>query len=509
MKNQNRGSSSNLHQWVTRGLISALALAAYLAVHLASVTAQSGTVTWSLPENISNTQQSSAYPAIVADDFGFVHVFWSEDIDGRPLGPNDPSDSGNAIYYTRLDDRGWTEPIDVLYSPDDSVATYPSVTADQTGTLHLVWTGLTNIYYSQAPVSQAESSHAWRRPVVIATNSARSSWESSIGVDGKGNLHVAYASRGNEAGIYHVSSADNGATWSQPVKISDPFDMQEASLSNVRLTIDGKGRLHVVCQTNTSDVIGQSAYYAQSTDDGTTWSSPYQLGYRQTSDFYVGYPDLLSVGPDELHIIYVAGSSVGRWERISRDGGSTWGEPQQLIPEMEGLNGYVIPLIDSAGQLHLIINMRPTATQAVGLYYSSWDGVHWSAAVPLVNSGPESESAHFSAAAVSLGNQIHVVWNQVRGGEIWHIQGSIGAMKPALAQPLPTLAPTLAPTSTPTPIVIVSQVQSTHPFLNQAPASNVNSAQNSPLIPGTIAALAFLVLVIIVVWQRRSYRRTR
>ncbi len=507
VKSHNQDSQRKSNRGITWSLIAAIVLAVYLAAHLSSVTAQSGMVKWSPPENISNTPQSSAYPAIAADDFGNVHVFWSEDIDGRPLGPSDPSDSGNAIYYTRWDGTVWTAPIDILYSPDDSVASYPAVAVDKKGTLHLVWTGLTDIYYSQAPGSQAQSSRVWRQPVVVATNSARSNWESSIAVDNEGNLHIAYATRGSGAGIYHVASTDNGATWSQPVKISDPFDMLEASVSGVKLIMDGKDRLHVVWQTNTADGFGQAAYYAQSTDGGNTWSSPYQLSYRQTGDFYVGYPYPVQVGPDELHIIYIAGANTGRWERISRDGGLTWSEPQYIIPEMEGINGYVIPVVDSAGHAHLIINMRPSATQEVGIYYSYWDGERWSVAMPLANSGPEAESAHFAAAAVSMGNEIHVVWNQVRGGEIWHIQGLISDVKPGVVQPLPTITPTRAPT--PIPVAIVSQAQFTYPSLNQAPVSNVNSALNAPVIPGTLAALAFLVLVIVVVRQRRSDRSAK
>ncbi len=504
-----RQHSLKIRRWQAAGRLAVLVvLILCLAAQPSRVAAQSGTVKWSSPENISNTPQSSAYPAITADDFGFVHVFWSEDIDGKPLGPSDPSDSGNAIYYTRWDGTGWTAPIDVLYLPDDPVATYPSVTADKKGNLHLVWTGLTNIYYSQAPGAQAESSRAWRQPVVVATTSARSNWESSIAVDNEGNLHIVYASRGNDAGIFSVTSTDNGATWSQPVKISDPFDMLEASLSTVKLTADEKGRLHVVWQTNTADGIGQAAYYARSADGGNTWSSPFQLGYRQTGDFYVGFPYLAQIGPDELHVIYVAGANKGRWERISRDGGLTWSEPQYIIPEMEGINGYDIPIVDSAGHAYLIINMRPTATQAVGIYYSYWDGERWAPAVTLVDSGPKSESAHFSAATISSGNEIHIVWNQVRGGEIWHLQGTIEGAKPLAIRALPTASP--SPSPTPTEALTVIQVApQQQPALSQTVPTTVNTASSSPLIPGTIAAVVFTAMVVIGMWWHRLRSRSQ
>jgi hypothetical protein len=491
-----------------RSLVAVFVLAVYLAAHLSGVTAQSGTVSWSLPANLSNSLQSSAYPAVVTDDFGFAHVFWSEDLGGRPLGPNDPSDSGNAILYTRWDGKGWTKPVDVLYSPDDPVASYPAAIVDKKGNIHLVWTGLTNIYYSQAPASQAESALAWSPPLVIASDSARSNWESSIAVDSEGNLHIAYAARGDEVGIYHVASTDNGATWSQPVRISQPLDVLESSLSGVKLIADGADRLHVVWQANTSEGFGQSANYARSTDGGQTWSSPFQLGYRQTGDFYIGYPSIASVGPEELDVIYVAGANKGRWERISRDGGSTWGEPQHIIPEMEGINGYVIPVVDGAGQKHLIINMRPTTTQAVGIYYSSWDGIQWSPAVRLADSGPMAETAHFAAASVRLGNEIHVVWNQVRGGEIWHMQGTIGNVKPLVVKALPTAKPTPSPEPTEALTRIIAAPQD-QPLLSQSVSADINTASSSPLIPATVATVVFTAMVAIGMWWRRSQSRVK
>ncbi len=500
-------------QHVTRRIIRWWLLSAIVAGILGAgaryAEAQPPAVDWSPPADISNTPQSSAYPAIAADTFGNVHVFWSEDTNGSPLGPQDPSYAGNTIFYTRWNGVSWTQPVDVLYLPDDPVATYVSVAADKKGYLHAVWTGVTNIYYSNAPVGEAGSAQAWSPPVLITANSARSAWESSVTIDNAGNIHVVYATRGGDVGVYHVESTDNGLTWSSPTQISQPFDSQENSFSRVRVIADNSGRLHAVWDTTNLEGFGQSIYYARSTDNGATWSPPSQMAYLKPGDFDVGWPYATVVEPDEVHLIYNAAANVGRWERISRDGGASWGQAQFILPEMEGINGYTIPLVDGNGQLHLIINMRPSATQKVGIYYSTWNGSTWSTATPLANEGPMAETAHYVAAAVLLGNQIHVVWNQVRGGEIWHLQGDIAATKPFAAQALPTVVPTSAPTPMPTVFAIASQALVTPPPLNQKPVFNVNSAQNSPLIPATVVAVGFILLVILAVWQRRTFRRVK
>jgi hypothetical protein len=68
------------------------------------------------------------------------------------------------------------------------------------------------------------------------------------------------------------------------------------------------------------------------------------------------------------------------------------------------------------------------------------------------------------AATVRLGNEIHLVWNELVGSEIWHAKGTINDLAPVPAQATPsasapvaaeapaTGAPataTIAPTSTP------------------------------------------------------------
>ena len=45
---------------------------------------------------------------------------------------------------------------------------------------------------------------------------------------------------------------------------------------------------------------------------------------------------------------------------------------------MVGVNGYVVPIADGAGQLHLMIDMRTKDTQTVGIYYARWLRDSWS-----------------------------------------------------------------------------------------------------------------------------------
>ena len=159
-------------------------------------------IQWDKPINLSNTATSSHHPAIVADEFGNVHIFWSEDVGGEPFLEGL---SGNSIMYTRWDGERWTFPRDVLSVRGENLARYVSVDIDESGILHAVWGGQRDFYYSSANGWEAESPKAWSQPIAVAGNNARTLREPGIVVDEAGVIHIIYAARGSLEGVYHIS----------------------------------------------------------------------------------------------------------------------------------------------------------------------------------------------------------------------------------------------------------------------------------------------------------------
>ena len=494
-------------------LLTILLFATYGHWNMPFATAESSTVAWSEPINLSSSLVSSDNPTIVADGYGYVHVFWSEEVDGKLLGPNDQHRAGNTILYTRWDGISWTTPIDILFVPGDDIAEFIAVTVDAHNRLHAVWTGQSNIYYSNAPANQATSARAWSEPMVIARGSARSQWESAVVVDSSDNVHIFYATGSNDPGIYHTISRDNGIGWETPVKLSSPLDASERGLSSVRGTLDGAGRLHVVWSTFQENGYGQAVYYARSTDGGESWSTPVQLGYRDPGDFEASYPYLASVSDSELHLVYLDGATSGRSQRISRDGGTTWSEPLHIIDELEGVNGYVIPLVDSTGQLHLVANMRTRARQVVGIYYAYQTGSSWSPVVPVDVRSQGAPTAHHAAATVRLGNELHVVYNQFAGGEIWYVRGVLKdtpAMPTLVSSPPRLLAastPSLAPSATPeaTATSVVKKGASVAGFDRDSQQTTGSPDPLTALFGGMGSAM--LVVGGVIAWTRWRARR--
>lgn len=470
-----------------------------------SAVAQSDDVIWSEPLCLSNTPTSSGRPAIVSDVYGYVHVFWSEEVGGEPLGPEELSGQGNTIFYTRWDGETWTPPVDILFVPGDEIAYFLTVDIDAENRIHAVWTGQTEFYYSNALSYEAVSAHAWRMPIVIATDSARSGGESSIVSDRRGGLHVAYATRGDGAGIYHIRSDDGGETWGPAVQLSEPLDRLEKSQGNVRVIADQAGGLHAVWQTFQAEGFGQAIYYTRSIDGGANWDAPTQLRYRGPEELWVEWPYLLSSPEFGLQLIYTNGSNQGRAYRASTDGGQTWSEPELILSEMEGVNGYVMPLVDGSGQEHLIVNMRTKSSNIVGIYYARWLGDRFSTSVPVDVSSPAAPSAHFAAAAVRLGNELHVVYNQLRGAEIWHVRGDISSATRSEAAPLPTPTAEVhaiesADTESGEPIPILGTG-------NEVTALSDSVSESwSEVIPMAVGGGVVLVLLFIVAVVTRSHR---
>ncbi|NLE44669.1 MAG: exo-alpha-sialidase [Chloroflexi bacterium] len=487
-----------------------LALSVLLVAPSRQIAAQENAVIWSEPTNISNTLTLSTHPAVVSDSLGYVHVFWSEEV-GGPVGDRgDMIGTGNTILYTRWDGTSWSEPVDVLFVPNEAIAEFVAVDVGPDSRLHVVWTGQSNFYYAQAPSWEADSARAWSQPMAVAADSARTQWESDVAADSTGAVHIVYATQGDLAGIYHIRSRDGGVSWDTAQRVSEPLGLLETAYANVRTIVDDADRIHIVYQTTQAQGFGQAVYYVRSDDGGVSWSQPEQLGYRDPGDFDASYPYLLDAGNGQLHLVYLDGPNVGRSYRISHDGGETWSEPQDIISEMEGVNGFIIPLVDGAGQLHLVVNMRTRATQVVGIYYTRFLGNDWAPVRPVDTSSVAAPSAHYTAAAVRLGNELHVVYDDIGRGDIWHVQGIITAVEPdpTVVPETPMPAQTeeasrtpatdaLTLTTTPRP-----EVGATEGSPSELPTEN-SSAESPVAVLAPVAAVVVLVLAAVFVMIRR------
>lgn len=480
-----------------------------IAAGAAPACAQSGGIQWSEPVNLSESGTNSTHPTILADPYGYVHVFWSEDLNGEPVEPGEmPTQATATIMYRRWDGIGWSDPVDILAASGNDMTDFIAAAIGPDGRIHVVWTGLTHTYYSSALVSEAGNPHAWSEPAAIAAENARSSREESVAATPDGVVHVIYATRGVSAGVHHIASSDGGRSWSMPVRVSASLDLLERGYANVRVVSDGEGRLHATWQTFEEQGYGQGAYYCRSLDGGMTWSTPLLAGYRDPGDFSVEFPYVTVGKGADLHLIYVDGAtSRGRAYRISHDSGETWSEPKTILESLEGISGYVMAVRDGTDQIHLIANMRDAESMVHGFYYARSEGDGFSMPVPIAVSAPSAPDAYYAAVAVRLGNEIHVVWHGLVSGEIWSMRGEIRGLPAATPLTAPTPGPEAPRAVQPTAVATAASADPTPTRMAFSPAGGTRPVDSA--VPSLLIGILPAVLLVLgtVLWTRLRQRR--
>jgi hypothetical protein len=393
-------------------------------------------VRWSDPINLSNTLTSSYYPAVAADPYGNVHVFWIEDEGGMPV-KGEPARNGNAVYHTMWDGSSWSPPVDVVFDARGTMS-YPWAVIDDTGIIHLVWRSFFGLQYSRASALSAISARAWSRPRTIVPS--RGDCAHLVSGEG-GTLHLVYAhwedarDSYKDGNVYYLSSPDGGLSWSSPVRISEISDSGQITAGAPRLAIDHIGRLHVVWyEAGPPDWLGNAIFYARSLDHGRTWSSPRQVYLRTGSERWAAKPNVAAIVDDEIHLVWVCGEAAHRCHQWSSDGGQTWSPPQRLFGTLHSLAGWDAVAVDGAGYLFWVIQLRyPSA-----MYYSYWDGARWlDPPRAFITEGPMA-SGHLATMITSRGNMLALVLQHETGGEVYF---SFGYTSAPYEPPLPT--PTL------------------------------------------------------------------
>jgi hypothetical protein len=462
--------------------------------------------------NMSGTPQSSVHPVLVADSYGLVHLFWSEDYGGVELTEGEVAGPGNTIMYRRWDGETWTESIDIIAPVGESTSDHVDAAIGPDGTIHLIWLSSNRLYYANSPLSTAISPGSWSRPQVLANDAMPASYAASITVDPAGKAHVLYASAGTSPAVYHISKGVEDLDWSVPGIAGTRTSDVEVAMTNVRVRSDSEGRLFAAFQSFNSSSFGQAVYYTHSSDGGANWSPQERLAWLEPGGFEASWPAVGVAEDGRVALVNVAGLTVGRDHWVSADNDATLSGPERIWESMEGVNGFVYPLFDSSGREHIIGAMR-TLEQQVGVYHSQWTGTGWSPVLPVDNTSPGAPSAHYATATVRLGNELHVAYTQLAEGEIWYSRAilddvpSVAAQTldlPDAIQPAPTrVGSSATEASSPT---VVGASSRPAPSVTAQPSMAVAPAQQSAwsgLLPGIIAALVCVLAAVgYTLWRR-------
>jgi hypothetical protein len=451
---------------------------------IATTSATSAPSNWSQPVSFGY----GWFPDIAADSYGGLHVVWSS---GKVLGSpasiaTQPANEFDVVMYTtNPNGTGWAIPNDIAAMTSGGEVTRPVIFIDQNGILHLLYRE-TSIYYSQAQVVASISARDWRSPILISDKQV--AYFSRMAVDSKGVLHLVYTENLPSATCpicYHLfyrQSTDNGKTWSLRVDIS------KGNIGAVKpqILIDKHDNIHVVWEAGVGGSYGQltdptSVMYTASYDGGNTWSKPYKFPAPNN------WGRNVTIGLDGRGTLIVAWLGLDEdlvYYQTSTNQGKSWSDPQSIPDVWGGWSVYNARLddysmaTDSDGNVHLVFVGRLSAEDGnLEILHLTWNGSTWSK--PETITTLKGDVPEWPRLAISLGNQLNVVWfvrDQAHiwdGGssqyKIWYAHEMIDstALVPdhrptPAAETTATSSPTPSRVATPTPIppVLVAALNS-------------------------------------------------
>ncbi len=253
------------------------------------------------------------------DHSGNLYVAWTHISTGS---------SRQDVYVSKSTDGGLTWPLNSLVNAlTTDVWDYaPSVAVAPNGTVYVAWVQQTNGFYNISVSYSSNGGSVWSARKVVTELGEHNALVSqpALAVDATGHVLVAYTRQVGTANWLNLTWTTNGATWTAPASLAktvlSPYAMPG-------LLIDSAGRIHIAWPDSRVAATGANlVYYSQSTDDGSSWTTPVPIsqGVYNIAGYYnvqmASKGDTLFVGwdtyggsPNFLLSYAVSGDNGGSW----------------------------------------------------------------------------------------------------------------------------------------------------------------------------------------------------
>jgi hypothetical protein len=358
-----------------------------------------------------------------------------------------------------------------------------------------------DLWYSRAHVSIADLSSAWTTPVRLSEpklGNGGFGTAADITVTENGSLHVLYASM--EGQLLYVRSDDGGRSWTEPpTTLVDARGTVPARPDLPRLIGDGSGRLHAAWTTLSypSGWPPVGVFSSKSLDNGATWTEPIRIIGEAH-----GQVSMARQGRDVVHRVWNAtGSLKERRHQRSTDGGETWSGSQKTItPRLGGgFSGFPALAVDSSGALHVVTaadGPDDGPSRSGGIYYVQSQGDHFTLPAFISRGTVGAQSVEQPSMTISEGNRLHVVWED-DFERLWYTSRLADA--PALRpQQVPALALPTAAAVAPTRVPVADSLSRSAPAVVGPFDPNIDPSPGHALFAGAAAALIIIAASVLV-----------
>lgn len=214
-----------------------------------------------------------------------LHLVW---LDNR-------NNLSSNIYYKKSTDFGETWSSDFVLSEDNTNSYNVSMSVFESN-VHVVWServGFFDVFYCRS----TDAGNTWNKAANLSDNPT-SSWTPAIAANGS-HLHLVWSDKIDKGSLgdfelYYIQSADNGESWSNPVRLTNADEVKEyASLAL------NKSILHLVWHDYRSGK--GEIYYKCTTNNGEAWSDDYLLTNNMGT---TSYQPSIALSDSIVHVIW-------------------------------------------------------------------------------------------------------------------------------------------------------------------------------------------------------------
>src|SRR5882762_5367052 len=349
-----------------------------------------GGVTFSTPQNLSNSPAGSSSPQIAVDS-GNINVVW---VDNTP--------SNYQIFFSGSIDGGATFSTPKNISNDPRGADYPSMAVDSGNNINVAWVVSTRVVPSIIFFSRSsDGGVTFSAPIALSTQPSRGPL---VAVDSAGNINVVWI-EGNNGPVQAIfsRSSDGGATFTAPKVISWPSD---ANLG-LQMALDSKGNISAVWVTQPYG----NLYLSHSSDGGATFSRTNIT--NNTGPYGPGpvAPQIAIDSSDNINVIWNVSGDI--FFSRSSDGGATFSTPQNLSNDLRVSAAGTRIATDPSGNINVVWEDTTPSNSDIFFSHSTDGGATFS---PPQNVSNNPGVSYYPQVAVDSKGSINVVWEDYTPG---------------------------------------------------------------------------------------------
>jgi hypothetical protein len=320
-----------------------------------------------------------------------VHVAWYDDCM-----------QFSTIHYTRSLDAGLNWDTEQMLTVGDSLDEGPCIVSEG-ALVHIVWYTCednTSLYNEIAYMRSTDGGVTWGDKIQL-TNSGGLKWSPAIAVSGNYVHLVWHDEAQGDWEIYYMRSPDYGATWEEPVRLTNQFDISAWPSITVSGTV-----VHIVWHDWRDG--NKEVYYKRSADNGTTWVEDIRLTFADADSRYAQ----IDASGSFVNIVW-QDNRDGDYEIYSicsTDGGLTWKQEQRLTYESSPSEYAAVSVSGSVS--HIVWQDMMSGLYQI-YYKTSQDyGMTWSENERLI----ETLYNAYRPSVTFSGEWLHVVWYDERDG---------------------------------------------------------------------------------------------